>query len=79
MKIWKMNKIWPLHRKILIKKIKKLWFDWPYIGWKHEYLINLDNFKVIIPNTHSWKDIPIPIINAIIKQLWITKDSFLQL
>jgi predicted RNA binding protein YcfA (HicA-like mRNA interferase family) len=69
----------PLHRKDLIKKIKKLWFNWPYTWWNHEYLVNNDNFKIIIPNTHSWKDIPTQIISAIIKQLWITRKDFLEL
>ena len=77
MKIWKMRLV-PLHRKELIKKIKKLWFEWPLIWWNHNYLIK-DNFKIIIPNTHSWKDIPIPIISAIIKQLWITREIFINL
>lgn len=77
MKILKI-KLKPLHRKELIRKIKKLWFDWPYIWWKHNFLIK-DNFKIIIPNTHSWKDIPIPILSAIIKQLWITRDIFINL
>ncbi len=69
----------PIHRKILIKKIKNLWFDWPYIWWKHEYLINKNGFKIIIPNTHSWKDIPIPILKAIISQLNIDTKTFLNL
>lgn len=69
----------PIHRKILIKKIKNLWFDWPYIWWKHEYLTNKNGFKIIIPNTHSWKDIPIPILKAIISQLNIDTKTFLNL
>jgi predicted RNA binding protein YcfA (HicA-like mRNA interferase family) len=69
----------PLHRKILIKKIKKLWFDWPYIWWNHEYLINKNWFKIFIPNIHSWKDIPIPLLKAIIRQLNTTVDIFFDL
>lgn len=69
----------PLHRKELIKKLKNLWFKWPLSWGKHDYLVNKDNFKIIIPNTHSWKDIPVPILNAIIRQLNITREDFLKL
>ncbi len=72
-------KLKPLHRKDLIRKLKNLWFEWPFTWGKHEYLKNKNNFKIIIPNTHSWKDIPIPIIKAIIKQLWIEVKDFLDL
>jgi predicted RNA binding protein YcfA (HicA-like mRNA interferase family) len=71
----------PLHRKNLIKKLKTLWFNWPYIWGKHEYLQNKNNFKIVIPNTHSGKDIPVPIIKALLnnfesnkKILWIYKS-----
>lgn len=47
--------------------------------WKHEYLVNKNNFKIIIPNTHSWKDIPIPILKTIIRQLDIDIKTFLDL
>jgi len=72
-------KLWPLHRRVLIKKLINLWYKWPKIWWNHEYLINNNNHRIVIPNTHSWKDISIPILNAIIRQLWITRDKFLEL
>lgn len=70
-------KLCPLNRKELIKKLKHLWFEWPYIWWKHDFM-KKSNFKIIIPNTHSWKDIPVPILSAIIKQTNITKDEFIK-
>ena len=72
-------KLKPLHRKELIRKIKKLWFQWPFVLWSHDYLINKSNFKIVIPNTHSWKDIPVPIVSAIIKQLRVERQHFLEL
>ena len=30
-------------------------------------------------NAHSWKDIPVPLLKAIIKQLGITLEKFLEL
>lgn len=70
-------KLWPLHRKELIKKLKKIWFKWPYVWWKHDYLKKW-NFKLVIPNTNSWKDIAVPIIKAILKQIWIEAKDFLE-
>jgi predicted RNA binding protein YcfA (HicA-like mRNA interferase family) len=72
-------KLKPLHRKELIRKIKKLGFDGPFIWGNHDYLINKNNFKIVIPNTHSWKDIPVPIISAIIKQLNVSRNIFIEL
>ena len=54
----------------------KAWFSWPLIWWKHDYMISKTWLKVIIPNTHSWKDIPVSIIKAIIKQSWINDLDF---
>ncbi len=71
-------KLKPLHRNQLITKLKKLWFDWPYTWSRHDYLKNENNLKIIIPNTHSWKDIPVPILKAIIKQMWIETNDFLE-
>lgn len=67
----------PLHRKELIKIMIKAGFTGPNIWWKHNYMISKSWLKVIIPNTHSWKDIPVPIIKAIIKQANIDIAYFL--
>lgn len=73
-----MKNLKPLHRKKLIKKLKKLWFEWPFSWWKHQYMMS-GNFRLTIPNIHSWKDIPVPIIKAILKQSWVSKDKFLNI
>ena len=73
-----MPRIIPLQRKILIKKLRKLGFICPFPATRHEYLIKASH-KIFIPNTHGNKDIGIPIIKEIIKQLGISRDNFLNL
>ena len=73
-----MPRLFPISRKILIKKIKKLEFNGPFSGSKHEYFMK-NHHKIFIPNPHNKKDIDIPIIKAIIKQLDISRDEFLNL
>jgi predicted RNA binding protein YcfA (HicA-like mRNA interferase family) len=41
----------PITRKQLIRNLKKLGFDAPYSGGKHQYLIK-DNMRLTIPNPH---------------------------
>ncbi|MEA2065417.1 MAG: type II toxin-antitoxin system HicA family toxin [Patescibacteria group bacterium] len=73
-----MSRIIPLQRKILIKKLRKLGFTGPFPATRHEYLMKA-NHKIFIPNTHGNKDIGIPIIKEILKQLGINRDDFLNL
>ena len=74
--MWKLK---PLTRKELIDKLLKLWFNWPYSWWKHQYMKNKNNFKITIPNLHSWKVLWKPIISKICKEIWINKDDFINL
>ncbi len=68
----------PLKRGIFIKKLIKLWFDWPFIWWKHEYLKKW-NYKITIPNIHSGKELWKPIISKICKEIWISINEFMDL
>lgn len=73
-----MSKIKPIHRKILIQKFIKLGFSGPYTASRYQFFINKGRKKIFIPNPHK-KDIGIPILMAIIKQIGIDKDKFIDL
>ncbi|MFH1192420.1 MAG: type II toxin-antitoxin system HicA family toxin [bacterium] len=73
-----MPKITPIGRRELIKKLKKLNFDGPFSATRHEYMLK-GNHRIFIPNPHGGKYIGVPIIKAIIKQLDIDRDVFLDL
>ena len=73
-----MPRIIPLSRRKMIKKLRRLGFLGPKSATRHEYMIK-GNCKIFIPNPHGNKDIGVPIIKAIIKQLGISRDEFLNL
>jgi len=72
-----MSKLFPIPRRILIRKLRKLGFSGPFTATRHEYM-NRDDEKIFIPNPHR-KDIGVPIIKRIIQQLGITNQEFLDL
>ncbi|MEA3295566.1 MAG: type II toxin-antitoxin system HicA family toxin [Patescibacteria group bacterium] len=67
----------PIHRRILIKKLKLLGFEGPYSGGKHQFMTK-NNFKLSILNPHN-KDIGIVLLAKIIKELNITSQEFMNL
>lgn len=72
-----MPKIKPISRKALIKKLVKLGFSGPYTASRHQFMIN-GSKKIFIPNPHK-KDIDIPLLMLIIKQIGIDKNEFIEL
>ena len=73
-----MPKINPISRKELISKLKALGFEGPFRATKHQYMIK-GKHKIFIPNPHGGKDIGIPLLKKIIKQIGITQDEFIKL
>lgn len=72
-----MPRLLPLPRRILIKKLRRLGFAGPFSGTRHEYMIRGQE-KIFIPNPHG-KDIGVPIIKGIVKQIKISDQEFLNL
>ena len=72
-----MSNLSPLSRRILIKKLRKLGFSGPYPGTVHGYMKRNDE-KIFVPNPHG-KDIGLPIIKKIVRQLKISNQEFLDL
>ena len=64
----------PVKRKDLIAKLKKLGFDGPYSGGKHQFLIK-DNLRLTIPNPHQ-SDIGINLLSKILKQAGISNEEW---
>jgi len=72
-----MSNLSPLPRRILIKKLRKLGFSGPYPATRHSYM-KRGKEKIFIPNPHG-KDIGLPIIKKIIRQLKLSNQDFLDL
>ena len=73
-----MPKIKPISRKELISKLKALDFEGPFRATKHQYMIK-GKHKIFIPNPHGGKDIGIPLLKKIIRQIGISQNKFIKL
>ena len=51
-----MSRLTPVPRRELIRRLRKLGFDGPYPGSKHEVMAKGD-ISIIIPNSHRDEDI----------------------
>ena len=68
----------PISRKELISKLKALGFEGPFRATRHQYMIK-GKHKIFVPNPHGGKDIGIPLIKKIMRQLGIEQDEFITL
>ena len=67
----------PLKPAELVKKLRKLWFEWPFPWGRHMHMIKWD---IVIPVPfHWWKELWIWLISAIISEIWISRDERLDL
>ncbi len=64
----------PVSRRILIKKLRKLGFEGLFAAPRHQYM-KRGNQKIFIPNPHG-KDIGVPLLKRIIKQVRISEKDF---
>lgn len=71
-----LNKLTPVSRRDLIKRLRKLGFDGPYPGSKHEVMAKGD-ISIIIPNSHRGEDISISLIARILKQASLSRQDWL--
>ena len=63
-----------ISRSNLIKRLKKLGFDGPYSGGKHQFMIK-GNLRLAIPNPHKG-DIGIDLLSRILKQAGISNAEW---
>jgi len=72
-----MAKLSAISRHDLIRKLRGLGFDGPFVATRHQYMLK-ESQKIFIPNPHG-KDIAVPLLRRIIKQLNITVKEFISL
>jgi predicted RNA binding protein YcfA (HicA-like mRNA interferase family) len=70
-----MPEINPISRKELIYKLKALGFEGPFRATRHQYMIK-EKHKIFIPNLHGGKDIGIPLLKNIIRQIGISLSNY---
>lgn len=67
----------PITRRKLVSHLRKLGFEGPYSGGKHQYMVK-NQLKLRIPNPHK-KQISRGLLAEILRQANITKDEWEQL
>lgn len=71
------SKIIPVSRRELIRRLRKLGFDGPYPGSKHDLMARGDD-SVINSNSHRGEDIGVDLIIKILKQAVISRDEWIE-
>jgi len=64
----------PISRDQLVASLRRLGFDGPYAGGKHQYMVR-DSLRVRIPNPHQG-DIGRELLAKILKQAGIARDDW---
>ena len=70
------NKLTPVSRRELIKRLKKLGFEGPYPGSRHEVMAR-GEISIIIPNSHRGEEISTSLIARILKQAAVSRQDWL--
>jgi predicted RNA binding protein YcfA (HicA-like mRNA interferase family) len=66
----------PVSWNELVKKLARLGFEGPFQGGKHPYMIKGD-LVLTLPNQHR-KEIGIDLLNRLLKQAKISRDTWLK-
>jgi len=64
----------PIKRKDLIRYLRELGFEGPYIGGKHQYMVK-EQIKLMIPNPHQ-SDISKDLLAKILRQAEVDKGTW---
>ena len=65
----------PTKRRALIRKLRKLGFDGPFPGGKHQYM-RRDALKIRVPDPHGTQDVGLPILKQILRLLQLSDDEW---
>ena len=70
------NKLTPITRRELIKRLARLGFTGPYPGKKHNHMVRNDIF-VIIPNPHHNEKISVKLQLIILREAGVSREEWL--
>ena len=72
-----MPSVGPIKRKDLIRYLKKIGFQGPFSGGKHQFMLK-DSLRLTLPNPHK-QDISSGLLLRILKQAGIARNTWEQL
>jgi hypothetical protein len=64
----------PIRRRDLVVALRRLGFDGPYSGGKHEFMVRGD-VVLTIPNPHRG-DIGVALLNIVLRQAGVTRREW---
>ena len=69
-----MPKFGPLSRRDFIRYLRKLGFEGPYSGGKHQYMVR-EKVRLVLPNPHRG-DIGRELLNKILAQAGVSRTAW---
>ena len=69
-----MPRFGPVHRKDLVGYLKRLGFDGPYSGGKHEFMVK-GQLRLVLPNPHQG-EIGKDLLARFLRQAGIRRDEW---
>ena len=69
-----MPRLGPVKRRSLIRYLRELGFEGPYVGGKHQYMVR-GEIKLAIPNPHQG-DISEDFLVRILQQAGVARDEW---
>ena len=64
----------PISRADLIRSLRNLGFDGPYVGGKHQYMIR-GQLRLVLPNPHQG-EISMALLTRILRQAGIDREDW---
>ncbi|MCB0002329.1 MAG: type II toxin-antitoxin system HicA family toxin [Anaerolineae bacterium] len=68
------DRLLPVTRTELIRRLRRLGFDGPYSGGRHEFMLH-DTRRLILPNPHR-HDISPSLLTRLLKQAGVTRTDW---
>lgn len=69
-----MARLAPVSRREFLDRLRRLGFDGPYAGGRHQFMMEGDR-RLILPNPHR-SDIGSDLLSRLLKQAGITREAW---
>ncbi|NCO39010.1 MAG: hypothetical protein COZ06_24855 [Armatimonadetes bacterium CG_4_10_14_3_um_filter_66_18] len=70
-----MPEVPPCSRRLLIRKLRRLGFEGPFVGGKHAYMLR-GHFRLTLPNPHG-TELDREFVRELLKQAGISLEEWL--
>jgi predicted RNA binding protein YcfA (HicA-like mRNA interferase family) len=74
-----MSKLTPLKPREVMRKLRQLGFDDPFPGGRHPRMVHPDTGTIIPVPMHKGKNVSVGIIRAIIREVGLSREEWIEL